>query len=527
MKNDNPLVSVNLISLNLDSSIKYVLNSLEKQSYKNFELIFASPNIPSELLNAFNAYSFRHVVLNSHGLSKSGARNLAISKSKGEYILIIDDDMILSPSLISDCVNAAGKNKFDAVDIPEVWDSNKGFFDGCMKLEKELVNKHRIVSTPRFFTSAILKKIGGFDKYFNEMDEAAINIKLKLFNAKLGVISSHISIFKPYSLFYELTKKFKRGQEFPLFQICYPKTGLFKKKERIRFYFNELAHDPFTVVLLLKLKFLEFISFKLGFFNPTRIIKDAILIEKNKKLFDGEAKTYEDTFFVNTPGAGYVDKKEKDILLSLLKKSNSEPKRILDMGCGSGRWSRYLLELYPNAVVYSLDIAPDMLKQTKENLKKFGKRSKTIESNMENIPFDDAYFDLVVTIRALKYVPNVKKVFSEVSRVLKSNGVFVFELPYPNFILKTLSFSPIFSNSKIIDYSKRIKISNPVLVKKMLSNTNFPKQEMGVYFSFPATFFAKGFFSKGIALKFAKFLDKILPKPIFGRSVFMIAKKEV
>ncbi|MFX1282013.1 MAG: class I SAM-dependent methyltransferase [Promethearchaeota archaeon] len=61
------------------------------------------------------------------------------------------------------------------------------------------------------------------------------------------------------------------------------------------------------------------------------------------------------------------------------------------------------------------------------NLKKVGANTST--GSIENIPFKDETFDVVVALEVIEHVPNVRKSFSDVRRVLKKNGFFIFSTP--------------------------------------------------------------------------------------------------
>ena len=41
-------------------------------------------------------------------------------------------------------------------------------------------------------------------------------------------------------------------------------------------------------------------------------------------------------------------------------------RRILELGCGTGRLTRRMAELYPSAVIVAVDISPEMIAHAKE-----------------------------------------------------------------------------------------------------------------------------------------------------------------
>jgi len=72
---------------------------------------------------------------------------------------------------------------------------------------------------------------------------------------------------------------------------------------------------------------------------------------------------------------------------------------------------------------YFLDISKTAIK----NLKKLG--GKTIVGDIIKLPFEKNLFDLVAAIEVMEHIENDKKAFSEIARVLKPSGFFLFSVP--------------------------------------------------------------------------------------------------
>jgi glycosyltransferase involved in cell wall biosynthesis len=97
--NNSPLVSVIIPTLNRYEYLERCITDLEKQNYKNFELIVVDQSDPYNP----DFYKNRTIEINLIRQSKKGlwmARNNAIRTSKGEYILLYDDDSIIEPNWI-------------------------------------------------------------------------------------------------------------------------------------------------------------------------------------------------------------------------------------------------------------------------------------------------------------------------------------------------------------------------------------------------------------------------------------------
>jgi malonyl-CoA O-methyltransferase len=90
-------------------------------------------------------------------------------------------------------------------------------------------------------------------------------------------------------------------------------------------------------------------------------------------------------------------------------------KRILDAGCGKGRFARVLRESDRTAEIWGLDISPEMLKFAPAGVKKAA-------GSMTALPFPDQTFDFVYATESLEHAVETEKAVSELCRVLKPGG---------------------------------------------------------------------------------------------------------
>ncbi|MBD2440127.1 glycosyltransferase family A protein [Nostoc sp. FACHB-110] len=95
-----PLVSVIVPAYNAARFIDRTLNSILSQTYKNTEVIVVddgSEDRTSEIVELFAQQDSRVILLQQENAGVAAARNLAIQKSRGEYIAPIDADDIWYP----------------------------------------------------------------------------------------------------------------------------------------------------------------------------------------------------------------------------------------------------------------------------------------------------------------------------------------------------------------------------------------------------------------------------------------------
>jgi malonyl-CoA O-methyltransferase len=97
-------------------------------------------------------------------------------------------------------------------------------------------------------------------------------------------------------------------------------------------------------------------------------------------------------------------------------------RRVLDLACGSGRYSRSLLESGA-ADIFSLDFCMPMLRQVSG--------SHRVCASMMQLPFCPDSFDVVVSGLALGHSTGVRPWVAEISRVLREAGTLLYSDFHP------------------------------------------------------------------------------------------------
>lgn len=98
--------------------------------------------------------------------------------------------------------------------------------------------------------------------------------------------------------------------------------------------------------------------------------------------------------------------------------------RVLELGCGTGSmWIGKNKEVENCSQIVLSDFSEGMIETARNNLKDYEKIEYKI-IDIQNIPFEDNSFDVVIANMMLYHVPDIQKGLSEVKRVLKDNGTF-------------------------------------------------------------------------------------------------------
>ena len=90
-------------------------------------------------------------------------------------------------------------------------------------------------------------------------------------------------------------------------------------------------------------------------------------------------------------------------------------KRVLDVGCGKGRFLRILREQDPWADLWGLDISEEMLRYVPGGI-------HTRAGAMTELPFEDEYFDGAYATESLEHAVEIEKAVAEICRVVKPGG---------------------------------------------------------------------------------------------------------
>jgi len=90
-------------------------------------------------------------------------------------------------------------------------------------------------------------------------------------------------------------------------------------------------------------------------------------------------------------------------------------RRVLDVGCGKGRFARVFHEQEPAAELWGLDISEEMLRFVPEGI-------HTRAGSMTELPFADGFFDAAYATESLEHAVEIERAVAEICRVVKPGG---------------------------------------------------------------------------------------------------------
>ena len=98
--------------------------------------------------------------------------------------------------------------------------------------------------------------------------------------------------------------------------------------------------------------------------------------------------------------------------------------RVLDLGCGAGTDTLVAAQMVgPEGRVTGIDMTPEMLAKARGAADELGTENvELVEAEVEQLPFPDASFDVVISNGVIDLIPDKDAVFAEIFRVLAPGG---------------------------------------------------------------------------------------------------------
>ncbi len=151
------------------------------------------------------------------------------------------------------------------------------------------------------------------------------------------------------------------------------------------------------------------------------------------------------------------------------------PARILDAGCGTGFGIQCLKSFWFDANIIGCDISPEMVNEAKR------KQLDAIVGDIENLPFNDATFNLVWSCLSLQWC-SPEQAFRELFRTMAPDGMLYFSTLAPG-TLKEIrdAFSELDDADHTLSFSDKNDLET-VLDKIGFRNIHLQQETHQVFF---------------------------------------------
>jgi len=112
----SPRVTIIIVNYNGAPFLKKLLSSLEKQTYKNFEIVFVDNASKDKSIEIIKKYSEKvtikmKTIILSQNLGFCKGNNIGLKFAEGEYIVLLNNDTFVSPTWLEELVEAMDYNE--------------------------------------------------------------------------------------------------------------------------------------------------------------------------------------------------------------------------------------------------------------------------------------------------------------------------------------------------------------------------------------------------------------------------------
>lgn len=137
----------------------------------------------------------------------------------------------------------------------------------------------------------------------------------------------------------------------------------------------------------------------------------------------------------------------QNIIIELLNSLGvNKNDKVLDFGCGSAKLVKFINE--NNFTCYGVDIQQEVIESVKKEFEEASlnpdllraiqitRDGYTIKSEDFKLPFEDNFFDYIISFQVFEHIDNLEEVVSELYRIVKPNAQIYLEFPSANVIVE-------------------------------------------------------------------------------------------
>lgn len=200
-----PLVSLIVTTKNEEKNIANCLQSIKDQSYKNIEVLVIDNNSIDRTKKIVDEFR-RSLSFYTHGPERSAQRNFGVNKAKGEYILYLDADMILSKDVVKECIEKIqDKPDLIALYISEIV-MGDSFWCKVRRFERSFYDA-TVIDCVRFVSKKAFLDVDGFDKNMSGPEDWDFDKKIRQIGKTCLINTPIYHNEQGFNLLYYLNKK--------------------------------------------------------------------------------------------------------------------------------------------------------------------------------------------------------------------------------------------------------------------------------------------------------------------------------
>ena len=258
---DSHKVSVIITTRNSAATLGRLLRSARTQTHAAHELIV----VDNGSSDGSRDLACRHAdLVIDAGPERSAQRNRGAAAASGDFLLIVDSDMILMPSVLESCVHTAEAEGAVAVVVPEAT-VGSGFLSRVRALERACYEGDATIEAARFFSADAYRRHGGYEETLTGPEDWDLPSRMLRAGARVGRANNTQILHDETGLRLgsHLRKKYYYGKSFGEYirrnpsraarQLTPLRPAFFRHRRR-------LARHPVLTTAMVCLKVAEFCS---------------------------------------------------------------------------------------------------------------------------------------------------------------------------------------------------------------------------------------------------------------------------
>ena len=269
MKTQLPIITIVIATYDSERTIERCLLSIKKQSYPNIDIVVVdSSYYEKEKQERCKKIIKKYARYFQDGPERSIQRNRGIKEAKGEYILILDQDMYVTSHVVEECYKKLTRQNFIALLVPEI-SVGVGYWTKCVALERYITTylEEGMNECCRFFKKNDAFAIGGYDTTIVGVEDSDFHYRMQA-RGSIGKIKAHIIHDEgEVSFFGRVKKKYYYSRAFREYLIRYPciaTTQFFPLKKAYIKHWDEFLKNPTLIPGVILLRSTEVLAGFLG-----------------------------------------------------------------------------------------------------------------------------------------------------------------------------------------------------------------------------------------------------------------------
>jgi len=209
-----PLISIIIPAYNVENYIKRCIESINNQTFKNYEVIIIDDGSIDNTLNIIKQFSCeQYKIITQKNSGASSARNKGIDASNGDYITFMDaDDFLYNETCLEKIKDFLEKNECDVLTYKMIryYQNNEQFlvedditssdkvYDKILDYLKTTVESSRLSISPcdKIMKSEIIKKNKVYFKPMAMLEDIDWSLKLYKYVNKIAVYNEPVYVYR-------------------------------------------------------------------------------------------------------------------------------------------------------------------------------------------------------------------------------------------------------------------------------------------------------------------------------------------